>query len=231
MIRLENAVKSFDGKTVLKNININVEAGTIFGLLGPSGAGKTTIINILTDEINLDDGNKEVLAAPHEIGIMLDHFGIYEQLTCLENLEFYQELHDLEKNTAQEILKAVGLAGEEKKSFSTLSRGMQQRIALARAIIHRPKLIFLDEPTNALDPRTKRDICRLLMRLKEDGATIFLTTHDMHEALNLCDTVGLLHNGEIIEVGAPASMCEKYGATKTTYDLEAVFLQLTGEEL
>jgi len=108
---------------------------------------------------------------------------------------------------------------------------MQQRVALARAIIHRPKLIFLDEPTNALDPRTKRDICRLLLNLKENGSTIFLTTHDMDEALNLCDIVGLLHNGEIVEMGDPLIMCEKYDAVKTVPDLEDVFLQLTGEEL
>lgn len=231
MIRLENAVKSFDDKPVLKNVNINVEAGTIFGLLGPSGAGKTTIINILTDEMTLDEGSKEVLAAPHEIGIMLDHNGIYEPLTCLENLEFYQELHDLEEDAALNILERVGLADDAKKSFASLSRGMQQRVALARAIIHRPKLIFLDEPTNALDPRTKRDICRLLLNLKENGSTIFLTTHDMDEALNLCDIVGLLHNGEIVEMGDPLIMCEKYDAVKTVPDLEDVFLQLTGEEL
>jgi ABC-2 type transport system ATP-binding protein len=231
MIRLENAVKSFEGKTVLKDVSLEVKQGMIYGLLGPSGAGKTTIINILTDELALDSGIKEVTAKPEEIGIMLDHDGIYEPLTGIENLEFYRDLHDVDESAVTTILKKIGLSDDGEKGFNTMSRGIQQRIALARAIIHNPKLLFLDEPTNALDPRTKRNICRLLLELKEAGSTILVTTHDMDEALKLCDVIGLLHEGQIIETGPPLEICQKYDAVKTVPDLEAVFLQLTGEEL
>jgi len=127
-----------------------------------------------------------------------------------------------------EVLETVGLGDAAKKSVETLSRGMTQRLALARAILYEPKLLFLDEPTSALDPATSKGVCQLLQKQREKGATIFLTTHNMDEALKLCDNIALLHNGRIIEYGNPVEICARYDAVRTVPDLEAVFLQLTG---
>ena len=231
MISMNNVEKKFKDQTVLSGVNFNVQKGEIFGLLGPSGAGKTTIINILTNQLNPDKGSKEVKAKPHEMGIMLDIGGLYPHLNCLENLNLYAQIYNLPKGKPMRVLKTVGLGTSAKKTVSNLSRGMMQRLALARAILYDPKLLFLDEPTSALDPGTSKRICKLLQKLREQGATIFLTTHNMDEALKLCDRVALLYNGKIVEQGPPVEICSRYNAMRTLPDLESVFLQLTGVEL
>lgn len=231
MITMRNVTKSYDGKSVLTDVNLEVKKGEIFGLLGPSGAGKTTIINILTQQLQPDSGEAFIDVTPRELGIMLDSGGLYNHLNCLENLDLYARIYDLPKGTALEVLKSVGLGDDVKKAASQLSRGMNQRLALARAILYSPKLLFLDEPTSALDPGTARGICTLLRQLCDKGATIFLTTHNMDEALKLCDRVALLHEGKIVEQGAPESLCTQYNAMRTVPDLEAVFLELTGVTL
>jgi len=231
MISMQNVQKVFGTHTVLSDVSFNVAEGEIFGLLGPSGAGKTTIINILTKQYKADSGTVEVKAAANEIGIMLDIGGLYPHLTCLENLNLYAEIYGLGKNKVTEVLQTVGLADAGKRAVSKLSRGMTQRLALARAILYSPKLLFLDEPTSALDPGTSKGVCKLLQGLREKGATIFLTTHNMDEALKLCDRIALLHDGKIIEQGNPSEICERYSAVRTVPDLESVFLQLTGVEL
>ena len=231
MIKLQNIEKRFGQQTVLSNVNFSVNEGEIFGLLGPSGAGKTTIINILTNQLKQDSGEKEVLAHPSEMGIMLDVGGLYPHLNCLENLNLYATIYGLPKSKSLEVLETVGLGDSAKKTVSKLSRGMTQRLALARAILFSPKLLFLDEPTSALDPGTSKGICRLLQKLREQGATIFLTTHNMDEALKLCDRIALLYDGKIVEQGNPNEICERYNAVRTVPDLESVFLKLTGVQL
>jgi len=231
MIKMTNIEKRFGKQNVLTDVNFNVAEGEIFGLLGPSGAGKTTIINILTNQIKADGGSVEVKANPHEIGIMLDIGGLYSHLNCLENLNLYAEIYGLPKTKPLEVLETVGLKDAAKKSVSSLSRGMTQRLALARAILFSPKLLFLDEPTSALDPGTSKGVCKLLQELREQGATIFLTTHNMDEALKLCDRIALLHDGKIVEQGNPNDICERYNAVRTVPDLESVFLELTGVQL
>jgi len=231
MINVQNLVKSYGDKTVLKNVSLNVSKQEIFALLGPSGAGKTTIINILSKHISADEGTVEVDAAPREIGLMLDQGGLYPHLTCLENLSLYARIYNVPKSKVTETLEKVGLADSAKKAASTLSRGMNQRLALARAIVYSPKLLILDEPTSALDPGTAKGICDLLQGLREEGSTIFLTTHNMDEALKLCDRVALLHDGEIVTEGQPEELCASHNAIKTLPDLEAVFLKLTGVKL
>ena len=154
MVKMAKVHKTFGKQKVLIDVNFDVKEGEIFALLGPSGAGKTTIINILTNQYKEDGGIKEVKALPHEIGIMLDIGGLYTHLNCLQNLNLYSGIYGLPKTTPMEVLESVGLAGSAKKTVSTLSRGMTQRLALARAILCKPKLLFLDEPTSALDPGT-----------------------------------------------------------------------------
>lgn len=231
MVKVQNLEKRFGEQTVLSGVNFEIATQEIFALLGPSGAGKTTLINILTQHTTPDSGEAQVAVPPSQIGLMLDSGGLYPHLNCLENLQLYARLYGLPVSKAAETLAQVGLEDSAKKAVSELSRGMNQRMALARAIIYAPKLLILDEPTSALDPGTARGICQLLQKLREDGSTIFLTTHNMDEALKLCDRVALLHQGKIVVQGDPTALCERHNALRTVPDLEAVFLQLTGVEL
>jgi len=231
LIKVQNLVKHYGGKTVLSDVTFEVASQEIFALLGPSGAGKTTIINILTQQLAPDGGVAKVDVTPREVGLMLDVGGLYPHLNCLENLNLYARIYGLPTSRSMEVLQSVGLEESAKKIVSELSRGMSQRLALARAILYSPKLLILDEPTSALDPGTAQGICRLLQKMRDDGATIFLTTHNMDEALKLCDRVALLHEGEIVVQGAPEDLCEEHNAMRTVPDLEAVFLKLTGVAL
>ena len=231
MIDVQNLGKKYGEQVVLSDVTFNVKTKEIFALLGPSGAGKTTIINILTRQITPDEGIVNVDAEPHQLGLMLDQGGLYPNLNCLDNLNLYARIYRLPLSRVGETLENVGLTDSAKKKVSELSRGMAQRLALARSILYNPKLLILDEPTSALDPGTARGVCKLLQNIREQGATIFLTTHNMDEALKLCDRVALLNNGEIVEQGPPVDLCEKYNALRTVPDLEAVFLRLTGVEL
>ena len=231
MINVQNLVKKFGEQTVLSDVSFEVKDQEIFALLGPSGAGKTTIINILTKQLEPDDGIVEVDATLKELGLMFDQGGLYPNLSCIDNLNMYARIYEIPLSRVGEILESVGLAESAKKRVTNLSRGMTQRLALARAILYQPKLLILDEPTSALDPGTARGICKLLQKIREQGTTIFLTTHNMDEALKLCDRVALLHEGKIIKQGKPIDLCQEYNAMKTVPDLEAVFLELTGVEL
>lgn len=219
MIKCKNVAKSFDDKAVLMGISFDITEGQIFGLLGPSGAGKTTLIKILTGQLSFDGGevitlDKEIEKLTGEdkrkIGIMMDQFGVYERLSCSDNLKIYADIYGIQYSKIKEILQYVGLGGAEKRSASKLSKGMEARLRLARVFIHSPKLIFLDEPTSGLDPKSMQAIHKLILDKKKEGCTIFLTTHNMEEAAKLCDTVALLNEGEIVEIGKPSDICLKY---------------------
>jgi len=231
MITLNNVHKSFGSQTVLQSISFAVNDGEIFGLLGPSGAGKTTIINILTGQVQADSGTFTVNAPSLQTGLMLEQDGLYTRLNCLENLQIYTRIYRLPFSRAKDVLESVGLADAAKKPVSALSRGMRQRLGLARAILNEPRLLFLDEPTSGLDPTTARGIHRLILNMRDAGTTVFLTTHNMDEAVRLCDRVVLLHRGQIVEQGRPNEICERYKAMKTVADLESVFVRLTGSDL
>jgi len=231
MISMNNIVKRFGEQTVLSGVTFDVKGKEIFGLLGPSGAGKTTIINILTNQLKSDGGSHEIGVTPFETGLMLDEDGLFVRLNCIENLNVFAGIYGIPREKSLAALRNVGLEDAAKKAVNTLSKGMRQRLALARAILHEPKVLFLDEPTGGLDPGTARGIHNLILRLRENGATVFLTTHNMDEAAKLCDRVTLLHKGKIVEQGAPLEICERHHAVKTVPDLEAVFIEMTGVEL
>ncbi|MCL1854585.1 MAG: ABC transporter ATP-binding protein [Clostridia bacterium] len=231
MIQMNNIAKRFGTQTVLSDVTFEVKKKEIFGLLGPSGAGKTTIINILTNQLDPDGGSRQIEVKPFETGLMLDEDGLYIRLNCLDNLKVFTGIYGIPRRKAMEALQKVGLEHAAKKTVSALSKGMRQRLALARAILHEPKVLFLDEPTSGLDPGTARGIHKLIRSLRENGATVFLTTHNMEEAVKLCDRVILLHKGNIVEQGSPVDICERHHAIKTVPDLEAVFIKKTGVEL
>ncbi|MDR2167353.1 MAG: ABC transporter ATP-binding protein [Clostridiales bacterium] len=228
MILMNNIVKRFGEKTVLSDVSFSVADGEIFGLLGPSGAGKTTIINILTRQLLPDGGTKSLGVEPLQTGLMLEQDGLYSRLTAADNLNLFAGIYGVPKSKVAQSLEAVGLGDAAKRPVNKLSKGMRQRLALARAIIHSPKVLFLDEPTSNLDPNTAIGIHKLIFGLRDNGATIFLTTHNMDEAVHLCDNVALLHKGKIVEYGAPREICERHESFKTVPDLESVFIKLTG---
>ena len=223
MITVEKITKRFGNKTALNQIQFNVEKGEIFGFLGPSGAGKTTLINILTGQLKADEGTTQLLGkdtkdlTPEDlahIGLVGDSSGYYEKLSLEKNLIVYAKIYGLPNSRVDEVLEQVGLLESEKTIAEKLSTGMRQRMFLARALLNRPELLFLDEPTSGLDPMTSKKIHRLLEELKAAGTTIFLTTHDMVEATELCDRISLLNQGDLVEIGTPRDIIQKYNKEK-----------------
>ena len=201
MICCKNVYKSFDGKKVLSGIDLDIPGGRIFGLLGPSGAGKTTLIRILTGQIKADSGSVRILgkdanelsgADKRLIGITMDNFGVYDRLSCADNLKIFADIYKVPRRCIGEALELVGLGDSLKKSASELSKGMRVRLCLARAFMSSPEILFLDEPTSGLDPQTMRQIHKIILDKKNSGCTVFLTTHNMEEAYALCDSVSLL---------------------------------------
>ena len=218
-INARDISKSFGEKKVLDGIGFEIEKGEIFGLLGPSGAGKTTIIKILTGQLKADNGSSVIGGKNSEqlkgadycgFGIMMDNFGLYERLNCFENLKVFARLYKLPNESIHKALDEVGLSAAKKTAASKLSKGMKSRLRLARALMTDPEIIFLDEPTSGLDPATALEIQRLILSKKNEGKTIFLTTHNMTEAEKLCDKISLLCDGKIVEHGAPQEICRRY---------------------
>lgn len=216
---VRNLSHRFANHQVLRDVTFQVQEGEIFGLLGPSGAGKTTLIKILTGQLRQDNGYSEILGKDtqklgdlerKQIGAMMDNFGLYERLSVYDNLSFYADIYHVSRNKINGLLKSIGLYEARRTGVSKLSKGMKNRLSLARALMNNIHLLFLDEPTVGLDPVTTREIHHVLKQQKEKGTTIFLTTHNMHEAESLCDHVALLSNGSIIEYGKPVDICKKY---------------------
>ena len=223
MITVEKITKRFGNKTALNQIQFNVDKGEIFGFLGPSGAGKTTLINILTGQLKADEGTTQLLGkdtkdlTPEDltrIGLVGDSSGYYEKLSLEKNLIVYAKIYGLPNSRVDEVLEQVGLLESKKTIAEKLSTGMRQRMFLARALLNRPELLFLDEPTSGLDPMTSKKIHRLLEELKAAGTTIFLTTHDMVEATEMCDRISLLNQGDLVEIGTPRDIIQKYNKEK-----------------
>ena len=232
MIEFQNVSFSYGDNPVVENLSFSIKKGEIFGFLGPSGSGKTTTIRILTKQLLCDLGDITIFDKSIEkiegtdlsrIGILSDDSGMYEKLTLWENLELYARIFNKSADFVDDLLKEVELFKHKKTKAKDLSKGMKQRMLLVRALINEPKILFLDEPTSGLDPNTSQKIHKLLEKLKEKGVSIFLTTHDMKEATDLCDELVFLFEGKIIEKGTPSNIIKKYSDdlnVKITYEGE-----------
>jgi ABC-2 type transport system ATP-binding protein len=237
-IEVQELTRLYDHRCAVDHLTFEVETGEIFGFLGPNGAGKTTTIKMLTAQLRPTSGSARVAGCDivserdglkPQIGVVFEYQNLYERLSATDNLNFAAGLYGVSKTRVAEVLKQVGLDDRAKERLKQYSNGMKQRLLIARALLHRPKILFLDEPTRGLDPGIGRDIRRLVQNLRQQGITIFLTTHYMEEADQLCQRVAIIHQGRIVALDTPSALKAAHGDTAAT--LEDVFLKVTGYSL
>jgi len=236
VVKVKNLSRDFDHFRAVDNISFEVKASEIFGFLGPNGAGKTTTINILCTLLMPTSGEAivngfNVVTSPDEvrrsIGIIFQDPSLDERLTAYENLNFHGIIYHIRRKTRKErikeVLDMVGLYSKKDHIVRTFSGGMRRRLEIARGLMHRPKILFLDEPTIGLDPQTRQFIWDYILNLsKEEGITMFLTTHYMDEA-EICQRVAIIDYGKIIALGSPFQLKNELGLNT----LNDVFLRLT----
>lgn len=216
VIDLSGITHAYNGVPAIREIDVTVSPGEIFVLIGPNGAGKTTLVRSLTGTITPDRGEVRVLGVPVEkmdstrIGLLPQAFAPPMRLTGREIIDYYGGLYEDARSTA-DVLDDVGMGDDADQWFERLSGGQQRRICVGTAIVNDPDLLVLDEPTTGIDPRGRRRIWDLLSALKAEGRTVLLTTHDMVEAETLADRVGLLAEGELVTVGEPGELIDRYG--------------------
>ncbi len=222
MLKVKNLYHSYtnDDNFAVKNISFSIKKGEIFGFLGPNGAGKSTTQKILTGVLPLQKGEAYIggidVKKPTEklfnsIGVSFEHPNIYKKLSGLENLNFYKKMFSVPTQNSLKLLRLVGLEDAAHKKAGGYSKGMKQRLVFARSLINNPKLWFLDEPISGLDPTTASSIKDMIWHKKKEGVTIFLTTHNMQIADELCDRVAFINNGEIELIDSPRNLKLKYG--------------------
>ena len=224
MIITENLTKVYGEVKAVEDLNLEVRPGEIFGFLGPNGAGKTTTIRILTTLTKPTSGHAwindfDVLREPHKVrnlfGVVQQHISLDRDLSVRENMELHARLHHLKPSERRqriaELLDYVELAEQSNHLVEKLSGGMKRRLMIARALIHRPKLLFLDEPTVGLDAQTRRRLWELIRRMNLDGTTVLLTTHYIEEAEALCGRVGIIHLGHLIALDSPLELRQRLG--------------------
>ncbi len=246
IVEVEGLRKSYDDKEVVKGISFAVKKGEIFGILGPNGAGKTTTLEMIETMRPIDSGHvtidgidvsKKPQAVKHIIGVQLQSTAFMDKLTLRELLVLFSSFYGQQANP-DKLLKQVQLTDKTKSTVDTLSGGQLQRFSIATALVNKPKIIFLDEPTTGLDPQARRNLWELVKSLKDDGITVIMTTHYMEEAEVLCDRVAIMDGGQIITIDSPKHLVKKLlarGFKKKQpveqASLEDVFIDLTGKEL
>ena len=240
-IDVNNLTKKFGRFTAVNQISFSVKKGEIFGFLGPNGAGKSTTIRMLCGILRPTSGKGTVGgfsidAQPEEIkkiiGYMSQRFTLYQDLTVEENIDFYGGIHGLSLSVKEErkkwIIKMAGLIGRENSLTRELAGGWKQRLSLGCAILHKPEILFLDEPTASVDPVSRKDFWDLIYRLSEEGTTVFVTSHYMDE-VERCNRLAILYSGNIIADGSPKELKKKFtGSEEST--LEDVFLSAIKRE-
>lgn len=222
MIKVKGLNHSYnkDGKYAVKDVSFEVAEGEIFGFLGPSGAGKSTTQGILTGLLQLQEGEVTVAGYDvkhlknemfNQIGMSFEQSNVYSKMTAKENLEFYRKLFDVETKEPQELLELVGLGDKGNIRAGEFSKGMKHRLTFARSMVNNPRLWFLDEPTTGLDPSIAADIKDIIREENKKGVTIFLTTHNMYIAEELCDRVAFIVDGDIKLIDSPHNLKLQYG--------------------
>ena len=222
MIKVEGLYHSYnnDDNYAVKDASFEIPKGEIFGFLGPSGAGKSTTQGVLTGLLPLQKGNVTVAGYDvkkisrkmfNKIGMSFEQSNVYSKMTAKENLDFYKKLFDVETRDSESLIKLVGLDGKENVRAGEFSKGMKHRLTFARSMLNNPELWFLDEPTTGLDPAIAADIKDIIRAENKKGVTIFLTTHNMFIADELCDRVAFIIDGEIKLVDSPKSLKLAYG--------------------
>ncbi|WP_202319927.1 ABC transporter ATP-binding protein [Archaeoglobus neptunius] len=210
-IEIEGVTKCYGEFKALDDLTLHVEMGDVFGFLGPNGAGKTTTINAALGLIRPDSGNIRILGIdveekPVEVkkvcGYLPENYGFYDNLSAMQNLTYYAEFYGIRsRDYLQELLAMVGLENAAEKKLKEFSRGMRQRLALAQALINDPEVVFLDEPTNGLDPSGIADFRRIIRNLNRDGKTIFFSSHILAEVREVCRSIGIISKGRLLKTG------------------------------
>jgi ABC-2 type transport system ATP-binding protein len=236
MIETENLTRKFGNLTAVDNLSFKVDQGEIFGFLGPNGAGKTTTVRMLCCLISKTSGTakiddyvvgrtEDVMKIRKIIGLVPDNVGLYETLTAYENLDYYGTLYrrsDKQRKESNEyFLKLLGLWEKRDAIAGSFSKGMKQKLAIARAFVHDPKLIFMDEPTANLDPESAKTVREFILELKKEKKTIFLNTHNLDEAQRVCDRIGIM-NTRLMAIGTPQELEQTVHGRKTVIQLREV---------
>ncbi len=219
-IIVKNLTYRYGDHLAVDHINFDVGEGEILGFLGPNGAGKSTTVKMLTGQLKPVEGQATLLGmdiTKHtnqiqaQIGVSFETTNLYEQLSAIENLTLFADLFGVKRFKPLPLLEQVGLGGRGKERVSNYSKGMKQRLMLARAMVNQPRILFLDEPTDGLDPVSSQMIQSLIKKSSESGTTVFLTTHDMVEADLLCHRVAFINGGKIVALEKPAILKRQYG--------------------
>jgi ABC-2 type transport system ATP-binding protein len=236
MITVENLTKKFGEVTAVEGLTFQVEEGEVFGFLGPNGAGKTTTIRMLCCLISKTSGDARLadyeigkaadsLQIRKMVGLVPDNVGLYSDLTAFENLDFYGKLYECPEGRRREnierFLKMLELWERKDDRAGSFSKGMKQKLALARALVHEPKILFMDEPTANLDPESAKTVRDFILELKKQGRTIFLNTHNLNEAQRVCDRIGILKT-KLLRIGSPEQLRESLTRPKTEIRLAQV---------
>lgn len=219
-IVVDDLVYTYGDLVAVDHISFRVAEGRILGFLGPNGAGKTTAVKVLTGQLKPKGGKAQVLGMDvvrdagrlrAQIGVCFEQTNLYEQMTALENLELFARLFGIRGFDGKALLNRVGLGGRENDRVEKYSKGMKQRLMVARSLVNRPRVLFLDEPTAGLDPASAEAIRSIILEERTRGATVFLTTHDMMEADKLSDQVAFMNNGRIVALDTPHNLKQQYG--------------------
>jgi ABC-2 type transport system ATP-binding protein len=236
LIETENLTRKFGDLTAVEDLTLRVDDGEVFGFLGPNGAGKTTTIRMLACLISKTSGTARIgdydvgNSADQQkirriIGLVPDNVGLYEELTAYKNLDFYGRYYKVEEPKRRErieyFLKMLGLWEKRDVAAGTFSKGMKQKLAIARALIHDPQILFMDEPTANLDPEASKTVRDFIMELKKEKKTIFLNTHNLNEAQRICDRIAIL-NTKLMALGTPAELERSASGRKIVVQLESV---------
>jgi ABC-2 type transport system ATP-binding protein len=246
IITVKNLTKRYGDKTTVKGISFDVREGEVFGILGPNGAGKTTTLEMIEALRPIDDGEvtldgldvrKDIAKVKNIIGIQLQSTAFFDKLTLREQLHMFDSLYG-ETTDPDTLLAEVQLTDKAKSFVENLSGGQRQRFSIAAALINKPRVLFLDEPTTGLDPQARRNLWDLITDIKKKGITVVLTTHYMDEAELLCDRIAIMDGGKIITIDTPKNLIKqliKRGFTKPQMveqaNLEDVFIDLTGKAI